>query len=109
MVDAAFLLFAGFSTRAGVAEVLGWLLMVPKTARTPRMVRGKPSLEANAGRRDKKQPAAPPKDRASDQGKGVQQGTPAMEKLQGNVTQVPAMFKQVARAKQTSPPKGSMQ
>ncbi|KAJ1151379.1 hypothetical protein NDU88_004161 [Pleurodeles waltl] len=68
---------------------------------TPRMVQGKPSLEANAGRRDKKQPAAPPKDRASAQGKGVQQGAPAMENLHRNVTQVPAMFKQVARAKQT--------
>ncbi|KAJ1082336.1 hypothetical protein NDU88_002504 [Pleurodeles waltl] len=72
VVAAFFFLFAGISVRAGAVEVLGWLLMAPKTSRTPRMVRGKPSLEANAGRRDKKQPAAPPKDRASAQGKGVQ-------------------------------------
>ncbi|KAJ1160039.1 hypothetical protein NDU88_000541 [Pleurodeles waltl] len=38
------LLLAGCSTRTGVAAVLGWLLMAPKTTKTPQMVRGKPSL-----------------------------------------------------------------
>ncbi|KAJ1165182.1 hypothetical protein NDU88_005611 [Pleurodeles waltl] len=57
-----FLLFgAGISTRVGVAEVLGWFLMKPKTLRTPRMGRGKLILETNAGRRNKKQSAALPK------------------------------------------------
>ncbi|KAJ1083084.1 hypothetical protein NDU88_003244 [Pleurodeles waltl] len=47
----------------------------------------------------------PPKDRTSAQRKGLQQGTLEIEKLQGNVIQVPAMFKQAARAKQTPPQK----
>ncbi|KAJ1099050.1 hypothetical protein NDU88_004154 [Pleurodeles waltl] len=99
------LLLAGCSTRTGVAAVLGWLLMAPMTRKTPRMVRGKPSLEAKAGKRDKKLPAAPSKDRTSAQGKGLQQGALAMEKLQGNFAQVPAMFKQTVRTKQTPPQK----
>ncbi|KAJ1186042.1 hypothetical protein NDU88_002827 [Pleurodeles waltl] len=50
---------ASVSTHAGFVEVLGWFLMAPKILRTPRVVWGKPNLEINAGRRDKKHSAAP--------------------------------------------------
>ncbi|KAJ1151044.1 hypothetical protein NDU88_003831 [Pleurodeles waltl] len=100
------LLLAGYSTRTGVAALLGWFF--DGATKTSRIVRGKPSLEVTAVRREKKQLAAPLKDRTSAQGKGAQQSASAMEKSLGKPAQVPAMFKQIGRIKRTPPPKGTM-
>ncbi|KAJ1156056.1 hypothetical protein NDU88_008781 [Pleurodeles waltl] len=79
--------------------------MAPKNVKTPRTLRGKSSLETKVGRRENKKPAPPLKDRTSAQGKGAQQCALVMEKALGNAALVPAMFKQIGKAKRTPPQK----
>ncbi|KAJ1175207.1 hypothetical protein NDU88_000498 [Pleurodeles waltl] len=59
--DAVFVILWKHKHSRWSCGVLGWLLMAPKTLRTARMLQVKPSMETNAGRRDKKQSAAPSK------------------------------------------------
>ncbi|KAJ1219276.1 hypothetical protein NDU88_006845 [Pleurodeles waltl] len=74
------LLFAVCCTCTGVTALFGWLLMAPKAIKTPRTLRGKPSLGVTAVRREKKQLAVPLKDRTGAQGKGAQKGwAPSLE------------------------------
>ncbi|KAJ1175503.1 hypothetical protein NDU88_000791 [Pleurodeles waltl] len=67
------LLFTSCCTFTGGAALCGWLLMAPKAIKTPLTLRGKPSLEATAVRREKKQLAPTLKARTGAQGKGAQQ------------------------------------
>ncbi|KAJ1164626.1 hypothetical protein NDU88_005061 [Pleurodeles waltl] len=71
------LLFTGGS---GGTALSGWLLMELKITRTPRTLRGKPSLDAIGAKRERKQPALPLKDQTGARGRGAQQSTPVMEK-----------------------------
>ncbi|KAJ1124402.1 hypothetical protein NDU88_002863 [Pleurodeles waltl] len=106
------LFFFGAGSHTVCVEVLGLLLMAPKTLKTPRAVRGKPNLEKKMRRRDQKHPLGPSKTRANVQRKAQQSG-PLMEKLQDSVShvptvdtgpQIPEMFKQPLRVKHTPPP-----
>ncbi|KAJ1136869.1 hypothetical protein NDU88_003283 [Pleurodeles waltl] len=96
------LLFTGGS---GGTALCGWLLIVPKITKTPRTLRGKPSLEAIRAKRERKQPALPLKEQTGVRGKGAQQAAPTMEKSVGNAVQVPAIFTQIAKIKRTPPQK----
>ncbi|KAJ1114445.1 hypothetical protein NDU88_002682 [Pleurodeles waltl] len=79
--------------------------MVPKVIRTPRTLRGKSSLEAIGAKKERKQPATPPKDQTGARGRVAQQSAPVKDKMVRNAAQAPTMCTQIAKPKWTPPPR----